>query len=128
MPGVVGASVGYTGISSDAPSLSPTYKSVCDGDGHTEAVRVIFDPSVLRYEDLLLRFASDPKVPNNIIIYDGTQQQDDPQYQVAIWVASNEQRETALDVCAQVGKNIPVLDATPWFDAEDNHQNFFGGY
>jgi len=111
---VVGASVGYTG--SGAPS--PTYESVCRGDGHTEAVRVEFAPSVLGYEELIRRFVEDPKVPN---IY-GKQ---NPQYQVAIWAVSNEQRLAALRVCAEVGKSIPVLDATAWYDAEARHQRFF---
>lgn len=79
-----------------------------------------FDPSTLKYEEVIRRFAEHPKVPN---IY-GEQ---DPQYMVAIWGVTKEQRETARRVCAdEVGKNIPVLDATPWFDAEASHQNFFG--
>jgi len=111
----VDASVGYTG--SAAPS--PTYGSVCGGDGHTEAVRVEFDPSVFRYEELIRKFLEDPRVPN---VY-GKQ---DPQYQVAIWANSGEQREAALRVCAEVGKTVPVLEATAWYDAEERHQQFFG--
>lgn len=113
--GVLSASVGYTG--SDSPS--PTYKSVCAGDGHTEAVRVEFDPSQLSYEGLIRRFVEDPKVPN---IY-GRQ---DPQYQVAIWACSPSQREAAQKVLAEAGKSVPILKATPWYDAEANHQDFFG--
>jgi peptide-methionine (S)-S-oxide reductase len=44
--------VGYTGA--DAPN--PTYNSVCRGDGHTEALRVEFDPTVISYEQLLDQF------------------------------------------------------------------------
>jgi len=44
--------VGYTG--GDSPA--PTYDSVCDGDGHTEAIRVVFDPTVLPYDTLLAHF------------------------------------------------------------------------
>ena len=47
--GVVATSVGYTGGSSS----EPTYGSVCSNDGHTEAIKVDFDPSVVSYEDLL---------------------------------------------------------------------------
>eukprot|EP00592_Proboscia_alata_P023412 CAMPEP_0194402304 /NCGR_PEP_ID=MMETSP0176-20130528/993_1 /TAXON_ID=216777 /ORGANISM="Proboscia alata, Strain PI-D3" /LENGTH=209 /DNA_ID=CAMNT_0039199553 /DNA_START=25 /DNA_END=654 /DNA_ORIENTATION=+ len=115
VPGVTEASVGYTGSRSPAP----TYQSVCGGDGHTEAVRLEFNPRVLRYEDLIRRFIDDPRVPN---IY-GRQE---PQYQVAIWVSSSEQGEIAQRVCSEVGKDIPVLEAMEWFDAESNHQNFFG--
>ena len=44
--------MGYTGA--DAPN--PTYNSVCRGDGHTEALRVEFDPTVISYEQLLDQF------------------------------------------------------------------------
>merc|ERR1712232_500366 len=96
-----------------------TYESVCGGDGHTEAVRVEFDPSEISYEDVIRRFVRDPKIAS----VHGRQ---DPQYQLAIWVASSGQREVALRACAEVGKTVPVLDATPWFGAEPNHQKFFG--
>jgi peptide-methionine (S)-S-oxide reductase len=49
LPGVVKTRVGYTGGSTS----NPTYETVCRGDGHTEAMRVWFDPSVMSYEALL---------------------------------------------------------------------------
>jgi peptide-methionine (S)-S-oxide reductase len=49
LPGVVKTRVGYTGGSRP----NPTYESVCAGDGHTEAMRVWFDPTIMSYEDLL---------------------------------------------------------------------------
>jgi len=119
VPGVVSASVGYTG-SSTAPS--PTYASVCGGDGHSEAVRVEFLPSVIKYEEVVRRFVEDPRVPSEVY----GEGEEDPQYRVAIWVGGGEQRDAALWACGEVGKTVPVLDATPWFDAENNHQRFFG--
>jgi peptide-methionine (S)-S-oxide reductase len=48
--GVTGAVSGYTGGS----AARPTYDSVSSGmTGHAEAVRVTFDPRVVRYSDLL---------------------------------------------------------------------------
>ncbi len=41
--------VGYTG----GKTKSPTYESVCRGDGHTEAMRVWFDSSQTSYEAML---------------------------------------------------------------------------
>ena len=49
LEGVTSTRVGYTGGSSP----NPTYESVCSGDGHTEAVKVEFNPQQLPYNDLL---------------------------------------------------------------------------
>jgi hypothetical protein len=49
LPGVVKTRVGYTG----GLSPNPTYGSVCAGDGHTEALRIWYDPAVVSYEELL---------------------------------------------------------------------------
>ena len=47
--GIVSSAVGYTGGSSAAP----TYNSVCRGDGHTEAIKLEFDPAVISYEEVM---------------------------------------------------------------------------
>lgn len=49
LDGVLSTRVGYTGGSSP----DPTYNSVCSGDGHTEAVKVEFNPEQLPYDGLL---------------------------------------------------------------------------
>lgn len=49
LPGVTKTRVGYTG----GRTASPTYKSVCAGDGHTEALQIWFDPAEISYEHLL---------------------------------------------------------------------------
>ncbi len=46
--------VGYTG----GRRPNPTYESVCAGDGHTEAMRVWFDPTAISFEQLLDKFFS----------------------------------------------------------------------
>lgn len=52
-PGVVSTNVGYAG----GATPNPTYEEVCrGGTGHTEVVRVFFDPSRVSYEDLLRVF------------------------------------------------------------------------
>src|SRR6476659_2044901 len=52
-PGVYTTAVGYAG----GHTPNPTYKETCSGrTGHTEAVLVVFDPSVTSYEDVLRLF------------------------------------------------------------------------
>ena len=109
------SAVGYTG--SDSPA--PTYSSVCAGDGHTEAVRVAFDPAALSFEALVREWLESPRVRSNY----GS---DDAQYQTAIWAQDDAQRRTALRVQAEVGKVVPVYGKCAWYDAEPNHQHFFG--
>ena len=51
--GVYSTSVGYAGGSTP----NPTYEEVCSGaTGHTEVVRVVFDPRVIGYGDILKIF------------------------------------------------------------------------
>ena len=53
LPGMVMTSVGYAGGDSD----NPTYESVCSGmTGHTEVVKIQFDPSVISLKEILKVF------------------------------------------------------------------------
>jgi len=53
--GVVSTKVGYSGGSTEYP----TYQQVCSGiTGHAETVKVMFDPSIITYEELLDKFFS----------------------------------------------------------------------
>ena len=53
LPGVYATAVGYAG----GFTKNPTYDEVCSGmTGHTEVVRVIYDPSILSLDDVLKAF------------------------------------------------------------------------
>ncbi|MEU7989172.1 peptide-methionine (S)-S-oxide reductase MsrA [Streptosporangium canum] len=134
-PGVVSTSVGYAG----GHTRNPTYEEVCSGQtGHTELVRVVFDPSKVSYEELLRVFweAHDPT--------QGMRQGNDvgTQYRSAVYFHSPEQEKSALtsrDAYQKVltesgyGKiTTEIAPAGDYFFAEDYHQQYLfknpGGY
>ena len=134
-PGVYSTAVGYAG----GFTPNPTYEEVCSGrTGHAEVVRVIFDPAVIRYEQLLRIFweAHDPT--------QGMRQGNDvgTQYRSAIYTDSETQRAAALasrDAYQQVLTTAglgpittEIADAPPFYYAEDYHQQYLaknsGGY
>ncbi|NWW06904.1 MSRA reductase, partial [Oreocharis arfaki] len=87
--GVFSTQVGYAG----GHTPNPTYKEVCSGEtGHTEVVRVVFEPQNISFEQLLKVFWEnhDPT--------QGMRQGNDvgTQYRSAIYTFSQEQMEAAL--------------------------------
>lgn len=124
--GVRSVESGYIGGQVD----NPTYEQVCGGrTGHAEAVRIIFDPQVVTYRDLLNIFFAihDPTTLNRQGNDSGTQ------YRSAIFYHSPEQKQMAEEVIAAVSEerlyhNPIVTEVTPagrWFEAEAYHQEYF---
>jgi peptide methionine sulfoxide reductase msrA/msrB len=134
IPGVLQTEVGYTGGS----SASPSYETVHIGDtGHAESVRIVFDPKVLSYADLLEHWffrMHDPTTKNRQGNDRGTQ------YRSAIFFTSPEQERVAKDVIRRVdaSKKWPapivteVTAASAFTLAEAYHQDYLqnnpGGY
>ena len=134
IPGVLETEVGYTGGTTE----HPTYETVHLGDtGHAEAVRVVFDPKVLSYRDLLEGWffkMHDPTTKNRQGNDKGTQ------YRSAIFFTSPEQRTVAEAVRAKVDKSgawsqpvaTEIVAAGPFTRAEEYHQKYLqknpGGY
>jgi len=90
-PGVWSTSAGYAG----GYTSHPSYEEVCSGrTGHTEAVRVVFEPSVVSYADLVKRFfeVHDPT--------QGMRQGNDvgTQYRSAIYATTPAQEKTAREL------------------------------
>lgn len=131
--GVADIDVGYVG----GRSAQASYEQVSEGDtGHAEAVRIVFDPKVISYEDLLLRFYKmhDPTTKDRQGNDRGSQ------YRSAIFPTSDAQRKTAELVTARVQKSgqwkVPITTTieapTHWIKAEERHQDYLvkhpGGY
>jgi peptide methionine sulfoxide reductase msrA/msrB len=133
IPGVIETEVGYTG----GTTQRPVYEIVKTGStGHAEAVKIVFDPSVVSYETLLGFFFKmlDPTTKNRQGNDVGTQ------YRSAIFVANDAQRKTAEAVKAAVDKSgkwkspvvTEIVSATEFTPAEGYHQDYLvknpGGY
>jgi peptide methionine sulfoxide reductase msrA/msrB len=134
IPGVIQTDVGYTG----GTTGHPTYDDVHTGrTGHTEAVRILFDPKKITYEELLEKWffrMHDPTTKNRQGNDIGTQ------YRSAIFVTSPEQRKIAEAVKRRVDASgrwkAPVVteiaQAGPFTLAEQEHQKYLerhpGGY
>jgi len=134
IPGVLDTDVGYSG----GTTADPTYPVVKSGaTGHAESVRIVFDPAVLSYADLLENWffkMHDPTTTNRQGNDIGTQ------YRSAIFYTTDDQRRTAEAVKAQVdaGGKWPrpvvtqIVAAGPFTPAEAYHQDYLvknpGGY
>ena len=103
--------MGYTG----GKAANPTYESVCDGDGHTEALKVEFDPEVVSFEELMRMVLKDACKGGGV------------QYQSAVWAEDDEQKAIARKVAKELKKeDIPIFSTkdTKWTDAEGYHQKY----
>ena len=126
LKGVQSAVSGYDG----GNKADAEYETVSSGStGHRESVKVIYDPKVVRYDQLLQVFFSvvaDPTLHNRQGPDEGTQ------YNAALVPLSKEQEAVAAAYLAQMkssGKwDAPIVTgiaaAKPFYPAEDYHQDF----
>ncbi|MET0183604.1 MAG: peptide-methionine (S)-S-oxide reductase MsrA [Caulobacterales bacterium] len=133
--GVYATAVGYGG----GLTPNPTYEEVCSGrTGHTELVRVIFDPQKVSYGALLKLFfeSHDPT--------QGMRQGNDigTQYRSAIYTLNDAQKAQAEAAAKSYGETLKaagydpvtteIREAPPFYYAEDYHQQYLaknpGGY
>ena len=123
--GVLSVTSGYTG----GTETNPTYKQVSAGvTGHTEAVRIVFDPTVISFGELLSIFwhSIDPTVSDRQFCDVGSQ------YRSAIFYHDDAQLETAQRSKAELEESKPfpapivteITAATAFYPAEAYHQDY----
>lgn len=123
--GVHRAISGYAGGARE----NATYRRVATGKtDHREAVRVIYYPSIVSYEDLLDIFwrSIDPTDPGGQFTDRG------PQYTTAIYAHNQEQYQAALESKMELNASgryeepivTEITNYTTFFRAEDRHQNY----
>lgn len=125
--GVCSTAVGYAG----GFTPNPTYQEVCSGrTGHAEVVQVVFDPTMVSYQQLLKVFweAHDPT--------QGMRQGNDAgtQYRSAIYYRDGAQREAAeaaraafqpvLTAAGYGTITTEIVPAEEFYFAEDYHQQY----
>ena len=126
LDGVLSVTSGYTG----GTVANPTYKDVSAGEtGHTEAVRVVFDPRVISYEELLEIFWRniDPTVADRQFCDVGEQ------YRAGIFYHDEGQREAAEKSRDALEQTKPftnpivteITAATAFYPAEAYHQDYY---
>jgi peptide-methionine (S)-S-oxide reductase len=120
---VISTNVGYT--QGNVPN--PSYEEVCTGTtGHTEAIRIIYDPSVVNYQSLvqlgLNRLGDDVYKLNQVGNDRGTQ------YRSGIYYHSNEQRQIAEEMLAKYADRgevqIELKKTEVFYIAEEYHQQY----
>lgn len=125
LKGVTGVHPGYAGGS--VPN--PTYEQVSMGDtGHAEVVVVEYDPSVIKYTDLMTVFfaSHNPTEKNRQGADVGTQ------YRSVIFYTTEKQKEEALKYIAEInatGEGKPVVTEveplTEVYKAESYHKDYY---
>ena len=126
LEGVVATTSGYTG----GDVVTPSYQQVSTGTtGHAESVQVTYDPTKIRYEQLLTVFW------HNVDPVDGGGQFCDrgTQYRTSIFYHTEEQRllaeqsKQALRASGLLQQPIvtDIVEASTFYPAEDYHQDYY---
>ena len=126
LPGIEKVRSGYTGGHTE----NPTYEEVSSHTtGHTEAVKIWFDPEQLSYAELVEIYWEQTD-PTDAM---GQFQDRGDNYRPVIFVADETQRaiaEKSKAALAASGRfDAPIVttieDAQPFYEAEEYHQDFY---
>lgn len=125
LPGVLAAESGYT--AGKAPN--PTYEAVsAGGTGHTEAVRVTYDPARVSYAQLVQHFwkTIDPGEKDRQFCDGGSQ------YRSGVYWGNEQERLTAIasrDALQKTGRfktiYTELAPASTFYVAEEYHQDYY---
>lgn len=124
--GVHSVTSGYTG----GHTVNPTYEEVCSGEtGHAEAVKIVFDPTIISYGELLDIYweISDPTDAGGQFVNRGSS------YRPGVFYLTEEQKlkaeasKKALDISGRFDKPVvtEITSASTFYGAEDYHQDFY---
>lgn len=124
--GIIEITSGYTG----GTFANPSYKQVTTGaTDHVEAVQIVFDPTVISYEELLQIFwqQTDPTDEGGQFSDRG------PQYKSIIFYLDERQKKEAEASKLELAKSgrfsqpivTPILPASKFYPAEEYHQDFY---
>jgi peptide-methionine (S)-S-oxide reductase len=126
VPGVLSTTSGYIG----GRVANPTYRQVSAGTtGHTEAVRIVYDPAKVNFDRLLYVFwrTIDPVTKDAQFCDYGTQ------YRTGIFATSDAQLQKALQSRVALEKSgrlkrpivTEIVRAGAFYPAEDYHQDYY---
>jgi peptide-methionine (S)-S-oxide reductase len=122
--GVVSTTSGYTGGSKP----DPTYQEVSAGKtGHTEALKVVYDPAKVSYERLLEVFWRN----HDPLSADGQFCDKGSQYRAGIFFGNEEEKKLAEASKAVVAARFKqpivteIVPAATFYPAEDYHQDYY---
>ncbi len=126
LKGVLEVKPGYMG----GDPTRANYKDVCEGDtGHAEVSRLVFDPQVITYDQLLEVFwkTHDPTSLNRQGGDVGTQ------YRSAIFFTDDDQKTKALDQRERLNKSgawerpivTEIVPMEEFYPAENYHHDYF---
>lgn len=126
LAGVKSVSPGYAG----GTVVNPSYEQVCDGaTGHVEAIEIIFDETVISYEQLVNVFF----VTHDPTTIDRQGGDVGSQYRSVIFYHDEKQKAVAERVKAKLEEDkvfsapivTQIVPFTTFYPAEDYHKNYF---
>ena len=126
LKGVLKVTSGYSG----GHVKNPTYEQVCEKNtGHAEVCQVIYDPTVITFDELLEVFwqTHDPTTLNKQGNDEG------PQYRSVVFYHNAEQKEKSEKYKTELNKSgafdKPIVTAVEpyknFYSAEKYHQNYY---